>query len=370
MKKIITIALAVLMLAAMAVVVSAEDTANWAVGNGYNIVDADKNEMSKNSPVTAKENADTSVTVTHGGYYQNGENWGGVVSKNLYTIDGLSIKVKFDKFPKVEAGTDCWAYIGILDKAQMFQVGKVSENPGFMNLIRFANGVWEIYDGVTDFKGIENSDADDMFKIQQGDTVTITFTKQSNGLYNVKYENKGKNYTPVTEFDFDKIFTEGKAHAAVSASLIGSEKDAFGYTVTVNGEKSSDSSDLSNYEKNDPEPGVVKVYVNGKRVEFDQQPVIQDGRTLVPVRAIFEALGATVTWDDATKTVTAKKGDVTVNLKIGSTQLFKNGAVAAALDVPAQIINERTLVPARAVSEAFGANVGWVDATKSVVITD
>ena len=113
----------------------------------------------------------------------------------------------------------------------------------------------------------------------------------------------------------------------------------------------------------------VSVKLDGKTLAFEQPPVIIEGRTLVPLRAIFEALGATVEWDGATKTVTSSKGDVTVKLAIGSNVLYKNGE-GVELDVPAQIVGAGyTMVPARAVAESFGVEVGWDDATKTVLLT-
>jgi len=113
----------------------------------------------------------------------------------------------------------------------------------------------------------------------------------------------------------------------------------------------------------------IKVLVNGAAVTFDQPPIIENGRTLVPLRAIFEALGATVEWEQSTQTVTAVKDDVTIVLKIGDSFLTKNGE-RIALDVPAKIVGGRTLVPARAVAESFGADVQWNGTTRTVTITD
>jgi len=113
----------------------------------------------------------------------------------------------------------------------------------------------------------------------------------------------------------------------------------------------------------------IKVLVNGTAVAFDQPPIIENGRTLVPLRAIFEALGATVEWEQSTQTVTAVKDDITIILKIGDAFLTKNGE-RIALDVPAKIVGGRTLVPARAVAESFGADVQWDQATRTVTITE
>ncbi|MBE7052650.1 MAG: hypothetical protein E7391_00040 [Ruminococcaceae bacterium] len=112
----------------------------------------------------------------------------------------------------------------------------------------------------------------------------------------------------------------------------------------------------------------ISVIVNGKKLVMDQSPIIVEGRTLVPLRAIFEALGATVEWDDATKTASGKLGAKTVSLQINNTVAKVNGADVT-LDVPAQIVNSRTLVPVRFISESLGALVGWNGDTRTVTVT-
>ena len=102
---------------------------------------------------------------------------------------------------------------------------------------------------------------------------------------------------------------------------------------------------------------------------YGQTPVIVNDRTLVPLRAIFEAMGAEVAWDDATKTVNATREDTTISLTIGSDQLYVNGE-AVTIDVPAQIINDRTMIPVRAIAESFGCNVNWNQKAKRVAITE
>src|SRR5450830_813791 len=94
-----------------------------------------------------------------------------------------------------------------------------------------------------------------------------------------------------------------------------------------------------------------QVVLDGQTISFDVPPVIENNRTLVPLRAIFEALGASVQWDGATQTVTATKSDTEITLIIGG-QAFKNGQPVS-LDVPAKIIESRTMVPLRFVSEAL-----------------
>ncbi|HBV98705.1 MAG TPA: hypothetical protein DEF36_16940 [Desulfotomaculum sp.] len=99
----------------------------------------------------------------------------------------------------------------------------------------------------------------------------------------------------------------------------------------------------------------------------DVAPFMENNRVLVPMRKIFEAQGATVTWEEATQTVTGIKGDVTLKLTVGGA-VYKND-VELDIDVPAQLVNGRTMVPVRVVSEGLGATVTWDEATETVSIT-
>ena len=115
----------------------------------------------------------------------------------------------------------------------------------------------------------------------------------------------------------------------------------------------------------------ITVTLNGEVVDcesYGSPATIVEGRTLVPLRAIFEALGATVEWDPATKTVSSTRGEDSISLTVGSTTLVKNGEDVT-LDVPAQIINSRTMVPARAIAEAYGVDVQWDAASRTVILT-
>lgn len=111
----------------------------------------------------------------------------------------------------------------------------------------------------------------------------------------------------------------------------------------------------------------ISVYIDGARLSTDQAPVSLQGRVMLPLRAIFEALDSTVDWNQWTQTVTATKGSTTVVLKLKSkTATINNQTVT--LDVPAQAISGRTMVPVRFVSEALGATVNWNSTAKTVTI--
>jgi hypothetical protein len=102
----------------------------------------------------------------------------------------------------------------------------------------------------------------------------------------------------------------------------------------------------------------IKVFVDGLPVFTDVQPVIQNGRTLVPFRTIAEALNIKVSWDSAAQTVEASDDETLVRLQIDNKNAWRNGEVVP-LDVPPVIIAGRTLIPLRFFSEAFNCNVLW-----------
>lgn len=112
----------------------------------------------------------------------------------------------------------------------------------------------------------------------------------------------------------------------------------------------------------------VRVLVDGGVVQFDQAPVITKGRVLVPLRGVFERLGATVAWASALQTVLAQHGATRVALRTGSTRASVNEQPQF-LDVPAVLVGGRTMVPLRIVSQALGADVLWDAATSTVRIT-
>jgi hypothetical protein len=113
----------------------------------------------------------------------------------------------------------------------------------------------------------------------------------------------------------------------------------------------------------------ARVVVNGQQIKLDVAPTFVGGRLLVPLRAIFDALGAQVNWDDGTQTVTAVRGDITIELTIGQRIAYKNGS-AVSLDVAGRVVSGRTLVPLRFIGEAFGCEVGWDDATATASVNE
>lgn len=100
----------------------------------------------------------------------------------------------------------------------------------------------------------------------------------------------------------------------------------------------------------------------------DTVPVIKNDRTLLPVRAVVEAMGGAVTWDEETQTAVLAKGEMVILLKIGSNIAFINEA-SHTLDTVPFTINDRTMLPIRFVAEGFGYSVGWNGETQTVTLT-
>ena len=111
----------------------------------------------------------------------------------------------------------------------------------------------------------------------------------------------------------------------------------------------------------------IRVMLNDNELYFDQPPIIYNDRTLVPLRAIFEALGAEVTWDGETQTVTAVRGKTTIKLTIDKDKIYINNS-AKDIDVPAKLIDDTTYIPLRVIAEAFNCDVKWNDETKTATI--
>lgn len=111
----------------------------------------------------------------------------------------------------------------------------------------------------------------------------------------------------------------------------------------------------------------VTVTVNGEAIEFDQPPVIKDDRTFVPIRKVAEKLGATVLWDDSSHSVTISSDNGKIELRIGYAVPSVNG-IPIVIDAAPYIENGRTLVPVRFVAQALGANVVWDGEKRDVKI--
>jgi uncharacterized Zn-binding protein involved in type VI secretion len=114
--------------------------------------------------------------------------------------------------------------------------------------------------------------------------------------------------------------------------------------------------------------GKAEMDVNGMPVAMDAAPFIKDGRTLLPIRALIEALGGSVEWNASTKTATVMLGSRTVVLTIGSTTALVGGKPVA-LDVAPMIVKGRTFLPLRAVAESVGLDLAWEPVSQTISLT-
>jgi hypothetical protein len=113
--------------------------------------------------------------------------------------------------------------------------------------------------------------------------------------------------------------------------------------------------------------GMGSVVVKDNIIKFDAPPYIKGGRTIIPVRAITEELGAIVSYDPITQTVTVSKDGIDIVFTINSTKVFVDG-VEQELDVSAEITNGRTYVPLRFIAETFGLTVTFDPDTEIIDI--
>ena len=120
---------------------------------------------------------------------------------------------------------------------------------------------------------------------------------------------------------------------------------------------------------NRPQNNTIRVHVNGHLIRFESDPYLKNDSTMVGFRAILEALGADVTWDDETKTVTATKGDTTVSLTIGENTAYVNSEKIELAASP-EISGQSTMIPIRFISEQLGMKIGWESENRLVTIVE
>ncbi|WP_431089467.1 stalk domain-containing protein [Paenibacillus sp. 8b26] len=112
---------------------------------------------------------------------------------------------------------------------------------------------------------------------------------------------------------------------------------------------------------------VTTVYVDDRPLQLAAQPLQLDGTTLIPMRQLFEAQGARLSWDGSSKTVTATKNDTVLTYRIGELAATLNGNTLS-LNVPGQMVKGNTMIPLRFVSEALGSTVKWDALTRTIRI--
>lgn len=167
-----------------------------------------------------------------------------------------------------------------------------------------------------------------------------------------------------------KKFDNGKYYVTIQYNMSYDELNENYMLVglkNINGKKywSVYKNSINPFNYNDIKP--ITVNLNGNKLTFNENPYIENDTTMVPMRAIFEALGASVDYDAETKTITANKGSTIIELTTGASTAKVNGREKT-LASPVANKNGTTMVPLRFVSESLGANVIWNVENKTIVI--
>lgn len=177
---------------------------------------------------------------------------------------------------------------------------------------------------------------------------------------------------PGNEYHYRIIVDEG-CTAILSAEAI-KNFDIYGSGEVVNS-TTGELVEVAEYEEIPEGVTVVKMtigkstgYINNRARPLDAAPIIRESRTMLPVRFVAEAFGATVEWDGDTSTATVKTEEVEIKITIGATTAKVNGAEVT-LDAPAFIESSRTYMPVRFVAENLGATVAWDGATSTATLT-
>lgn len=113
----------------------------------------------------------------------------------------------------------------------------------------------------------------------------------------------------------------------------------------------------------------IQLIIDGKKISGDVPPLLQEGRVLVPIRIVSETLGAQVNYNSTNKEVSITRNNEKIILTINKQEAFKNDLLVT-LDVPATIVDSRTMVPLRFISEALGSKVEWLNEEKTVLVTN
>lgn len=215
-------------------------------------------------------------------------------------------------------------------------------------------------------------------------TITNTITGKSLGIESSSHDPLAKlvleEYTGENSQKFafietgDNFYRITAIHASKALDVLNASKNdgegliQYRYLETHNQQFS-----LELVEKKDVLPpidtndGKLYVTVNGKRISGDVDPVLDNSRMLVPLRQVFETMGAEVIWDNETKTATCNLNGTSVKVTLNSSVANINGE-SFTLDAAPKVVNDRILVPVRFIAEGLGAHVTWREKTKTAEI--
>ena len=243
MKKFLSLALAtvaVFATASIAAYAEAPKAADFKANNGFFIYEGKKNKTDVQDPADLSD-TDKGLKIVHGGYYSSGENCGGVVSNEKYDLNGFEATVYFEKAPEVTTDTDCWVAMDFLAAPRAFYTGDFNVetgNQGMLDLIRFGKPYIEVYEGITGFSQVYNSQGVDastneMFSIKNDTTLTVKIARNEDGTYKMTYAREGfEDFELPYAFPMNDVFPDGKAYFSVIASCEIAPADGWTYYIT------------------------------------------------------------------------------------------------------------------------------------------
>jgi len=220
----------------------------------------------------------------------------------------------------------------------------------------------ELCDGIYSNESLsaELSEENNVYVRVKTDSVVTNYENYNNIVY-YRYE---KAYTASAYGFYDTPFYNSIFVTAKNGKIY-----LISYQRNTRSNHFSDIVDMLNSLSYDN--GEIKIEIDGERIYPDSAPMIIEGRTLVPIRAVAEKMGYSVEWDGESQlvTLTASKGTPVLIFEIGADIALKNFSETIQLDVPAIILNGRTYLPLRAVAESMDADVNWNGAVRTVEIT-
>ena len=243
MKKFLSLALAtvaVFATASIAAYAEAPKAADFKANNGFFIYEGKENKTDVQDPADLSD-TDKGLKIVHGGYYSSGENCGGVVSNEKYDLNGFEATVYFEKAPEVTTDTDCWVAMDFLAAPRAFYTNNFNVetgNQGMLDLIRFGKPYIEVYEGITGFSGVYNSQGvdastNDMFSIKNDTTLTVKIARNEDGTYKMTYAREGfEDFELPYAFPMQDVFPDGKAYFSVIASCEIAPADGWTYYIT------------------------------------------------------------------------------------------------------------------------------------------
>ncbi len=210
--------------------------------------------------------------------------------------------------------------------------------------------------------------------IHRGKEMTLPFVISSQSK-NIKGSIEVSDpWITVTQTNFDLSDGEVEGSLSIKASALPAGESFEGKLLLIPDDSSCKSVSVSVAVRTDKDIdlqltiGQSDATLNELKIELDVPPQIIDGRTLVPVRFISESFGCSVGWEADTGKITITRGDFTIILYKDQSIALINGKEYR-LDVPATIVSGRTLVPVRFISEGFGASVNWIAETRTIEIS-